>query len=169
MIKKRPVIVLSCQQSHNRRLCTVVPLSTTASRPRPAWHHPMPPLRIPQFQEVPTGVWAKVDMLATVSYDRLNKPHRKTNHGRVYMDVRISEEDLAAIQECVRRYLQLYSVRNGGGPVNSWRPYRARLHVRRWQSAMRGKARLTHPPPSRLCPSIAKRSTAPASPSAPRS
>ncbi|WP_350029107.1 type II toxin-antitoxin system PemK/MazF family toxin, partial [Caballeronia sp. GAFFF1] len=38
MVKKRAVVVISRSETHGRRLCTVVPLSTTAPAPALAWH-----------------------------------------------------------------------------------------------------------------------------------
>jgi uncharacterized protein YifN (PemK superfamily) len=107
MVKKRPVIVVSRKEANNGRLCTVVPLSTTPTVPCPAWHYPMPHLRIPGFKPHPT-VWAKTDLVATVSHVRLNKPYKRTHgHGRVYIDLRLDPADLVALRECLRRYLQL--------------------------------------------------------------
>jgi uncharacterized protein YifN (PemK superfamily) len=53
-------------------------------------------------------MWAKCDMLATVSFDRLTKPYKKTQHaGRKYIGVFLCEEDMEAIDACLRAYLSL--------------------------------------------------------------
>jgi uncharacterized protein YifN (PemK superfamily) len=53
-------------------------------------------------------MWAKCDMLVTVSFDRLTKPYKKTQHsGRKYIGVFLCDDDLAAIAECIKAYLAL--------------------------------------------------------------
>ena len=53
-------------------------------------------------------MWAKCDMLATVSFDRLNKPYLKSQNGaRKYIGVFLCDEDMAAIDACMRSYLRL--------------------------------------------------------------
>lgn len=54
------------------------------------------------------GVWAKCDMLATVSFERLNQPYTKTrHHGRNYIKHSLTEDDLAAVLAGIRAYLGL--------------------------------------------------------------
>lgn len=102
MVKHRPVVVVSGRERHGRRLCTIVPLSTTDPAKPEAWHYRMS-VQIPSWA---TGIcWAKCDMLSTVSFDRLDKPHSKTRSGRQYHTVRISPLDLAAIRKAVLAYL----------------------------------------------------------------
>jgi uncharacterized protein YifN (PemK superfamily) len=106
MVKKRPVVVISVKESHARKLCTVVPFSTTPAHPASPWHHPLPHLRIPGWQ--PTGpMWAKCDMLATVSFARLNKPYLRHRSGRHYQTVLLVADDLDAIDRRLRAYLAL--------------------------------------------------------------
>lgn len=106
MVKRRPVVVVSRHETHNRRLCCVVPLSTTAPVPPRSWHHAVPNLHIAGW--TPAGViWAKCDMLATVSFERLNKPYKKTRHGRKYIDHALDDVDLAAVLAGIRAYLGL--------------------------------------------------------------
>jgi uncharacterized protein YifN (PemK superfamily) len=50
-------------------------------------------------------VWAKCDMLYTVSFDRLDKPHRKTAGKREYLTLKLCAVDLAAVFDGVRAYL----------------------------------------------------------------
>jgi uncharacterized protein YifN (PemK superfamily) len=106
MVKKRPVVVVSCKESHRRRLCTVVPFSTTAPDPALAWHHSLSHVVVPGLQ-ASAPMWAKCDMLATVGFERLNKPYQKTRQGRVFVELVLSAEDMAAIATCVRTYLSL--------------------------------------------------------------
>lgn len=106
MVKKRPVVVVSHKSSHGRNLCTVVPFSTTAPQPPQTWHHPLPHVNVPGLR--PKGVmWAKCDMLATVAFDRLNKPYIKTGAGRKYVGLFLCDEDMAAIDRALRAYLSL--------------------------------------------------------------
>jgi uncharacterized protein YifN (PemK superfamily) len=108
MIKKRPVVVVSCHRSHNRELCTVVPLSTTAPVVREAWHYTMPPTFSVMSWHANGAIWAKCDMLATVSFTRLHQPYRHTRtSGRVYVTHMVSPVDLAAIKAGIVAYLQL--------------------------------------------------------------
>ena len=102
MVKRRPVVVVSGRERHGRKLCTVVPLSTTDPVPVEAWHHCLP-VAIPGWNAA--MCWAKCDMLATVSFDRLDKPHSKTRHGRTYHTVRLSPTDLLAVRQGVLSYL----------------------------------------------------------------
>lgn len=105
MGKRRPVVVVSKRESHGRGLCTVVPLSTTESH-TPKWHHPLPHVQVPGWQ--PAGVmWAKCDLPITVAFGRLNKPYRRTRHGRAFVEVMLVDVDMAAIDACLRSYLGL--------------------------------------------------------------
>ncbi len=107
MIKRRPVVVVSSYRSHSRRLCTVVPLSTTAPEPALAWHHALPSLSIAGWKAAGT-IWAKSDMLATVAFDRLNAPYLKSRHGgRRYTTTVLPAPDLEAIRRGIRAYLDL--------------------------------------------------------------
>ena len=49
-------------------------------------------------------MWAKCDMLATVSFDRLNKPYIKTRSGRNYVTHKLDATDIAAVFACLRAY-----------------------------------------------------------------
>ncbi|WP_368646938.1 type II toxin-antitoxin system PemK/MazF family toxin [Castellaniella ginsengisoli] len=110
MVKTRPVVVISKSSTHWRGLCTVVPLSTTPPEKVEAWHVSMQnvlrrlyPYSHPfgQAQEM----WAKCDMIATVSFCRITRPHNKQDERRVYAPVRLSEADLDAVFVGVRSYL----------------------------------------------------------------
>jgi uncharacterized protein YifN (PemK superfamily) len=104
MLKVRPVVVISRKETHGRKLCTVVPLSTTAPQVVMDWHHPLACDPCPLFSNG-SQVWAKCDMLYTVSFERLDKFHRKTRKGREYYVPSISLDDLAAIVDAVKSYL----------------------------------------------------------------
>lgn len=106
MVKRRPVIVVSSHASHHRNLCTVVPLSTTAPAPPHAWHHSLPNFTVPGWRAAAV-MWAKCDMLATVSFDRLNAPYLKSRSGRRYLVHELPAADLEAVRQCVRVYLGL--------------------------------------------------------------
>jgi uncharacterized protein YifN (PemK superfamily) len=104
MVKRRPVVVISRAETHGRRLCTVVPFSTTAPEPTAPWHVLIANNPLPDTLAY-TAIWAKCDMLYTVSFDRLDKPHRKTRSGREYLSVRLAPDDLAEVLAGVRAYL----------------------------------------------------------------
>lgn len=106
MVKRRPVVVVSPKSSHHRKLCTVVPFSTTAPYPVQSWHYPLPHVQVPGLQAT-APMWAKCDMLATVAFGRLNKPYVKTRQGRAYRELLLAEADMQAIQACIRAYLGL--------------------------------------------------------------
>ena len=106
MIKRRPVVVVSRHESHRAKLCTVVALSTTPPKPQQGWHHHMPQLRVTGWA-ADNGVWAKCDMLATVSLDRLNKPYIKRRTGRQYIDHQLPDQDMQAILCCIRYLLKI--------------------------------------------------------------
>lgn len=102
MVKRRPVIVVSGRERHNGRLCTIVPLSTTVPAPLQPWH-PTCQVEVPGWEA--QHAWAKCDMLSTVSFDRLDKPHAKTRQGRKYHIVKLSALDLASVRQGVLAYL----------------------------------------------------------------
>lgn len=100
MVKVRPVVVVSPRLRTRPKLCTVVPLSSTEPRPPEPYHHRLsqrayPPARGP--------VWAKCDMLATVSIDRLDRIKvRGPGGGRSYTTYKMPPDDLAAIRRGIR-------------------------------------------------------------------
>jgi uncharacterized protein YifN (PemK superfamily) len=104
IVKIRPVIVISKSDTHHngRKLCTVVAISTAAPNPIHHWHFKLP-ANINPLSNTPS--WVKCDMIYTVSYERLNKPHKKTNKGREYLSIRISDQNLKTILACVQNYL----------------------------------------------------------------
>lgn len=104
MVKRRPVVIVSRHETHDRRLCTVVPLSTTAPHPVRSWHHALPHLIVSGWQ-ASGPMWAKCDMLATVSFERLNKPYVRTRSGRNYITHKLDPADLAAVLAGIRAYI----------------------------------------------------------------
>lgn len=110
MVKRRPVVVISPRLPHRDHLCTVVPMSTTPPERELPYQcrlelaHPLPE----PFNE--SVCWVKADMLATVSFDRLDlfRTERDRASGRRrYLQLRVSTEDLAAIRRCVLAALGL--------------------------------------------------------------
>ena len=109
MVKRRPVIVVSRKDSHDRYLCTVVPISATEPAAPKIWHHPLPHVRVPGFEDTENR-WAKCDMIATVRFERLSKPYRLMNgNGRQYIGVHLHADDLSAVRECIKHYLLIAS------------------------------------------------------------
>lgn len=103
MVKKRQVVVISPRSTHARKLCTVIPLSTTAPTPANDWHYLLK--SNPVLTEAHKEVWAKCDMLYTVSFERLDKLHRKTRKGREYYAPKIDPADMQGIMKGVAAYL----------------------------------------------------------------
>jgi len=106
MIKRRPVVVVSRHDAHRSQLCTVVALSTTPPKLPKPWHYYMEHVRVTGW-EAPNGVWAKCDMLATVSLERLNKPYIKLRSGRNFVAHSLSLVDMAAVLKCIRALMQM--------------------------------------------------------------
>jgi uncharacterized protein YifN (PemK superfamily) len=105
MVKVRKVVVISHRARHRRRLCTVVPISSTSPENEFDWHHL---LRVnPLITDGAQQLWVKCDMIYTVSFDRLDKAHRKTRGGREYFVPRLCPNDLEAVINGVKSYLPL--------------------------------------------------------------
>ena len=106
MVKRRPVVVISPSSTHGRKLCTVVPISSTTPNDPKSYHCL---LTEPPIEGRPLGeeAWVKCDMLYTVSFERLDKPHRRTRAGREYYMPRITGDDWNKILEAVRDYINL--------------------------------------------------------------
>jgi len=98
MVKVRPVVVVSPQR-HNGETCTIVPLSTTSPGVITAVHHEMHgdsmPARLRKER-----VWAKCDMLTTVSLARLDRVRdgRDASGKRLYVAHSVTLDDLMAIR-----------------------------------------------------------------------
>ena len=102
MIKRRPVVVISPRPRRSNRLCTIVPLSTTAPNPVEPFHHRMDPCSLPG-KLARRETWAKCDMLATVSLERLDRVMvgKESGGKRIYVAEQILAEDLEAIRRGV--------------------------------------------------------------------
>ncbi len=106
MVKIRKVIVISPAATHGRRLCTVVPISSTAPEAMQDWHYIL--RTNPLATDGHRQLWAKCDMLYTVSFDRLDKLHRRTRRGgREYFVPRLTQEDLSGVIAAIKAYLPI--------------------------------------------------------------
>ncbi|BDU77566.1 type II toxin-antitoxin system PemK/MazF family toxin [Mesoterricola sediminis] len=110
MVKPRPAIVVSPKFRRREKLCTIVPLSTTDPRKVEPYHHLLtldPPLPYPF--DSPT-CWVKGDLLYTVSYERLDLPHKREPYSRRTFITRIiGEDDLEKIRICIQHGLGILS------------------------------------------------------------
>lgn len=102
MVKRRPVVVISPRPRRSTQLCTVVPLSTTAPKPVEPFHHRMDPHSLPG-RLARKNTWAKCDMLATVSLERLDRVMVGKEPGgkRIYVADSVTAGDLEAIRRGV--------------------------------------------------------------------
>jgi uncharacterized protein YifN (PemK superfamily) len=104
MVKERLAVVISPRLPKRDNLCTVVPLSTSVPAHRTNYQ-----VRIELPVEAPDPYpgkfkWAKSDMMATVSYNRLKLPFtgRDPNTGkRKYLQIILVEEELAKVREAL--------------------------------------------------------------------
>lgn len=102
MVKKRPVVVISPRRRRGR-IATVVPLSGTAPDPVESWHVPVSAGTYPPARH---QMWAKCDLVATVSLDRLDRVKVKSRHGpRDFRVFQATAVDLDAISAALRTYL----------------------------------------------------------------
>ena len=102
MIKQRPVVVISPRPRRSNQLCTIVPLSTTAPNPVEPFHHRMDPSSLPG-KLARKETWAKCDMLATVSLERLDRVMVGKEPGgkRIYVSEQVLDEDFESIRQGV--------------------------------------------------------------------
>jgi uncharacterized protein YifN (PemK superfamily) len=112
MVKRRPVVVISPRLRNRNNLCAVVPLSTTPPDKVMPYHCEIrlnPPLPPPWTAE---SVWVKADMLATVSFERLDliKLPRIRGEGRNYLKRKVDSADLMKIHLCIINSLGLDSL-----------------------------------------------------------
>jgi mRNA interferase MazF len=109
MVKKRPAVVISPRLPYRDKLCTVIPLSQDEPErqvdyvARIEFQEPLPypfPYRI---------FWAKCDMIATVSFERLDLFHTKRDQygKRQYLHPKMSAEDVARVRACVLKAIGL--------------------------------------------------------------
>lgn len=109
MVKRRPAVVLVGRLPRRDRLLTVVPLSGTEPHAdcdyqcRLVLNQPLPhPFNGPLVW------WAKADMLATVSFERLDlfRTERDQNDRRRYLTPKITVDQFAEIQATILRALR---------------------------------------------------------------
>ncbi|HEX4693272.1 type II toxin-antitoxin system PemK/MazF family toxin [Sphingomonas sp.] len=100
MRKARPVVVVGPRLRRRGRLATVLPLSTTEPDPVENYH-----CRIELAQPLPPPfdslvMWAKCDMIATVSLDRLDrfKDRRPRGSARQWRTGKVSVDQLYALR-----------------------------------------------------------------------
>jgi mRNA interferase MazF len=103
MVKRRPAVVISPRLPHRDGLCTVIPLSQDEPEhlldyvARVEFSEPLPhpfPYRV---------FWAKCDMIATVSFERLDLFHtdRGENGKRKYLHPKMAPTDVVRVRNCV--------------------------------------------------------------------
>lgn len=107
MVKVRPVVVIARNRS-NRRLVTVVPLSTTPPVAPDARHPALSANPLPGRERI--ACWAKCDMVATVSVARLD---RYRTERRRYVTPSLPASDFQAIKRAVASSLGLQGGRLG--------------------------------------------------------
>jgi len=103
MTKNRPVIVLRAHK-RNRRLVYVIPLSTTPPVPPQPYHFHV--ARSPVTHAAPTQAWAKCDMVAVVSTERLTVGRGRSDRqtGRALrIPPMITEEEFERLRLCVAK------------------------------------------------------------------
>ncbi len=109
IIKRRPVVVLAAHK-RNSRLVTVVPLSTTAPDPVESHHYRLRQNPLPGASSA--TVWAKCDMLAVVSIERLDlvRTPRGPDHRRRYLHLQLEQDEFDALRRGVASALGLLSL-----------------------------------------------------------
>lgn len=105
MIKTRPVVVISPRIPGREDLVTIVPLSTSEPIPILAHHCEIPIRLMPKpLQAKATRVWAKCDMLYTLSLERLDRfkagKDRATGK-RVHEVGQLELEQILEIRRCM--------------------------------------------------------------------
>jgi mRNA interferase MazF len=109
MVKRRAAVVISPRLPYRDGLCTVIPLSQDEPKrqvdyvTRVEFREPLPhPFPFKVF-------WAKCDMIATVSFERLDLFHTaRDQYGkRQYLHPKMSPEDLARVRACVLKAIGL--------------------------------------------------------------
>lgn len=106
MVKRRLCIVVSPKLKRRHNLVSVVPLSETEPQPVEAWHHQVA-LVSRSWGDGPR--WAACDMIATVAYERLSRPHYRhpVTNSRLFERLSLSATDLAEVRARVTLALGL--------------------------------------------------------------
>lgn len=100
IVKTRSVVVISPTGLIRPKLVTVVPLSTTVPDPVEPYHYKLKGNPIPaESSEI--NIWAKCDLVATVSYQRLDRVRVRRGKyevghvgGEQIKEIRLSEYEL---------------------------------------------------------------------------
>lgn len=102
MTKRRPAIVISPRLRKRPDLVAVVPLSTTAPNPVER-HHCLIVMETPLPHPFDSpAMWAKCDMLATVSKARLDRFKAGRRQGaRVFLSGMLTDEQLRAVKASI--------------------------------------------------------------------
>lgn len=93
IIYARQVVIVSPNHLRRPGLFSVVPLSTTAPNPVEPYHYLLPKNPVPN--DLANEVWAKCDLMATVTKARLDRIRQGRN---VYVIGQVSAQDLQAIR-----------------------------------------------------------------------
>jgi mRNA interferase MazF len=113
MVKRRPVVVISPQNTWRPGLCTVVALSTTPPNPKRPYHCVLKiePLLPPPWDS--HEVWVKGDMILAVAYHRLDfiRIGRDGSGGRrLYYQRTLTVEQINQARSCVLHSLGLFKL-----------------------------------------------------------
>ena len=114
IVKRRPVVVLSAHK-RNSRLVAVVPLSTTRPNPVETYHCRLRRNPLPNGDV--TEVWAKCDMVAVVSLQRLDlipTGRRYPDGRREYIAPKVDVDQFDAIRTGVISGLGLGALSSEG-------------------------------------------------------
>jgi uncharacterized protein YifN (PemK superfamily) len=101
MVKKRRVIVVSPYQRNKRGICTVIPLSTSTPEHLEDFHYRFPAGKY-NFLSASDDSWVKADMLATVSFSRLDR----VRVGHNFIAPSLNESDFQSVIDCIQKYLE---------------------------------------------------------------
>lgn len=112
MVKRRPVVLISPHISKRGKLCTVVPLSSTAPNLVMPYHCKIelsPCLPEPWYLN---EMWAKGDMIYTVGFHRLDliREGKDETGKRKYRSFQVSKDQLKQVRKCVMSGLGLINL-----------------------------------------------------------
>jgi mRNA interferase MazF len=96
--KTRPVVVVTPAHVRRRELATVIPLSTKAPHIPLSYHHRLTSVPFPGAAQ---DVWAKCDLVQSVSHERLDRIRTNTNN---FVVGYVSHSDLIAICYSINAY-----------------------------------------------------------------
>jgi uncharacterized protein YifN (PemK superfamily) len=102
IVKTRPVVVISPNHMRRPGLVSVIPLSTTAPLNVEAYHYLLRGNPVPG--SAAASIWAKCDLVATVSVERLDR--KKVGRGR-YAVGNVSMDQVRTMRRCAALSLGL--------------------------------------------------------------